>query len=208
MAPRVSKSARCMISRPAGRILTASGVMLAALSVWPYGMGFASGWPSRMDSTSLTGRDGTRSEHFEWSLDIAVPQRVPELHCGEECMAAINECMSSGCSVDELILLEEKLAANEEDVEKKVAFLKQESAYDLMCLEEDALGWLERCTQRFRALRSRLVKPATSAESILARIGKALTSPFRFGFRSTNHQSATQTLAPWELSRLRSLMQA
>eukprot|EP00931_Biecheleriopsis_adriatica_P074396 TRINITY_DN4845_c0_g1_i8.p1 TRINITY_DN4845_c0_g1~~TRINITY_DN4845_c0_g1_i8.p1 ORF type:complete len:208 (-),score=42.78 TRINITY_DN4845_c0_g1_i8:168-791(-) len=199
MAPRTS--------RAAGGILAASGLILVALSWpygmgfsgWPYGMGFVSGWPYGIGF--VTGGQAPRPlprtvrsafESGSVNLERAVPRvsaDIPMLECGEACMAAIDECMSSGCSVEAMLSLDEKLAADEQKVKQNMALLKDWRKVDLAFSGHGMLRWLESCLPRFEALRAELrsAKIQQPQESILAQIGKAIMYPFGFGFRQTDY---------------------
>eukprot|EP00931_Biecheleriopsis_adriatica_P064174 TRINITY_DN389_c0_g1_i1.p1 TRINITY_DN389_c0_g1~~TRINITY_DN389_c0_g1_i1.p1 ORF type:complete len:191 (-),score=47.60 TRINITY_DN389_c0_g1_i1:213-785(-) len=84
------------------------------------------------------------------------PPPQPVLDCDEGCMTAIYDCMEEGCSVDALMKLDEKLAADEQKIATTVQEIEAQQKTAYSAENAGTLAWLNNFLGRSGSLRGQL----------------------------------------------------
>eukprot|EP00401_Gymnodinium_catenatum_P054637 CAMPEP_0117527536 /NCGR_PEP_ID=MMETSP0784-20121206/36850_1 /TAXON_ID=39447 /ORGANISM="" /LENGTH=197 /DNA_ID=CAMNT_0005323795 /DNA_START=11 /DNA_END=604 /DNA_ORIENTATION=- len=167
--------------------LVAAGVLALRASA-PSCSGFAllGSSPSRIQVRPM--RTAMAAEAFEsgkvnvgaeTTEDATLPED-PRLACDEECVAAINDCLSEGCSVDALLMLDSKLANGEKDLQSTIEEVSQVRKTALSVAGvESKIARLTNMLQRIGGLRGQLrALKGASDNSFVEQLMKAAAVAF------------------------------
>ncbi|CAK0795260.1 unnamed protein product [Prorocentrum cordatum] len=91
----------------------------------------------------------------ELESDVPPPPQ-PVLECDEGCIAAINDCIEEGCSVDAIMKLDKKLAEDEQKVQATMASIEGQQKTGYTEENTGSLAWLKNFLGRSGSLRAQL----------------------------------------------------
>eukprot|EP00413_Alexandrium_margalefii_P044042 CAMPEP_0204595622 /NCGR_PEP_ID=MMETSP0661-20131031/52782_1 /ASSEMBLY_ACC=CAM_ASM_000606 /TAXON_ID=109239 /ORGANISM="Alexandrium margalefi, Strain AMGDE01CS-322" /LENGTH=236 /DNA_ID=CAMNT_0051606167 /DNA_START=12 /DNA_END=720 /DNA_ORIENTATION=+ len=118
----------------------------------------------------------------------------PVLSCDTSCVAAIEECVEEGCSVDALMKLDQKLAEDEKKISETMSQLK-----DMQKTESVEVGgqlaWLDNFLSRSGTLRGQLraLKPVEDTPFVQQMIKAAAVALARAGPPTTRQSASRRT---------------